>query len=81
MDFCVSNQTAYQFNGCYSHGHPCSTNNGVSIHSTKKIPMKQIYDQTVAHEEYLHRLGYNVKSVCECQWKGQCPSAKGFKSF
>ena len=79
--FCVKNQTVYQFNGCYWHGHQCSSNNGVTIHPTRKIATKQLHEQTVAREEYLKKLGYTVRSVWECEWKQTVQACKKIQEF
>ena len=79
--FCVELQTAYQFHGCYWHGHQCQRNAGIDIHPTKKVSMKSLETQTRAREDYLRALGYTVVSVWECEWERTVSATEKIRSF
>ena len=58
---CKSN-TAYEFLGCYWHGHGCATNASVTEQQTDR------FEATCNKLTYLSRLGYNVVALWECEW-------------
>jgi hypothetical protein len=44
--FSEESRTAYQFHGCFWHGHPCHKTEGITIHPVRKVPMKQLLRET-----------------------------------
>jgi G:T-mismatch repair DNA endonuclease (very short patch repair protein) len=67
--FCSATNTVYQFHGCFWHGHPCYKTGGIEIHPKKGGKMKDIYADTLEKDKYLRHLGYEVRSMWECQWE------------
>ena len=55
--FCHSNNTIYEYYGCFAHGH-CGCNK-----DTKK------WINTKIREKHLSRLGYNIVSITSCVWQ------------
>ncbi|CAH3180046.1 unnamed protein product, partial [Porites lobata] len=67
--FNAQTQTAYQFHGCYWHGHDCALNRGKEFNEKRKKPMAEIREETRANTEYIRSKGYNVVEMYECQWR------------
>lgn len=62
--FCEETNTVYEFYGDYWHGNPkvyCSSD--YNIHLNKSFG--ELYRQTIAREEKIRKLGYNIISVWE----------------
>ena len=64
--FCSSNNTIYEYYGCFHHGH-CGPNK-----DTKK------WVKTKLREKYLASLGYNIVSITSCEWKKDPASKEHF---
>lgn len=54
----------YEFNGCYWHKHPCSLNPREQSEEDKKR-----YRKTLEREEFLRKMGYEVTTIWECEFK------------
>ena len=67
--FNAQTQTAYQFHGCYWHGHDCALNRRKEFNEKRKKPMAEIREETRAITEYIRSKGYNVVEMYECQWR------------
>ena len=50
-------KTVYKYNGCFWHKHFCRSDYDPTV-----------WDKTVAREETLRNLGYNVISITSCEW-------------
>ena len=61
-----TNNTVYEFHGCYWHGHACGTN-----HNEKK------WDATLKRDQAIRDAGYNLVTITSCQWI-QNPESKHF---
>ena len=81
--FCEETNTVYQFHGCYWHGHNCRKNphGRNEIHPTKKIPVKEVYAETINNENYLCQLGYKVNRIWECEWENLVSKSPHIKAF
>lgn len=79
--FDASSNTAYQFHGCFWHGHPCDTNEGVETHPVRAKPMRELLEETRRNEEYVRRLGYRLVVVWECEWRRRVNEEGRIKGF
>ena len=66
--YCASNNTVYQFHGCYFHGHNCALNPGTWNH-TKRCSMADLRQQTQQISSYIRAEGYNLVEMYECTWQ------------
>ena len=51
--FGVSTSTAYQFHGCFWHGHPCVKTAGVVKHPHTGKAMEELYQETLEKDTYV----------------------------
>ena len=58
----------YQYQGCFWYADISHISPNM-YHPVKKCPMKNIYEKAMARTQQLHRAGYTVVSIWECQWK------------
>jgi G:T-mismatch repair DNA endonuclease (very short patch repair protein) len=79
--FCAATNTVYQFNGCLWHGHKCSRTRGIKIHPTNGRKMTELYDDTLAKNEYLREIGYTVVVQWECEWEEEVSMTPEIKTF
>ena len=70
VGFDERNNTVYQFYGCYWHGHLCQRR--VNPHPHKRVPLANMYEDTLQKENYIESLGYQVVSIWECEWRAMC---------
>ena len=56
--FCEEINTAFEYDGCYHHGHGCS--------DKTNDPVK--WAKTMERKEHLRQLGFNVRSITSCEW-------------
>lgn len=59
---------AFQFHGCYWHGHPCSKTQGKCYNETSKKSFIQLQYETQQKDLYLKKIGYSVTYMKECEW-------------
>jgi hypothetical protein len=79
--FAEESRTAYQFHGCFWHGHPSLKSQGHEIHPVRQVPMKQLLGDTLLKEKYIRSLGYGLETVWECEWEkyvGANPDVRQF---
>lgn len=58
----------YEYHGDYWHGNP-RIYSPDAINERAKQGMRQLFDKTVAREQKLKELGYNVESIWEDEWE------------
>lgn len=58
-------RTAYEFYGCYYHGHSCITQRRDQVIDEEGRSINSRYDTTLAREEFLRNI-CNVKVVSIC---------------
>ena len=63
--WCSETNTAYQFHGCFYHGHPCL---GVETNAVNGKPMTQLLAETRKNTAYLRHF-VKVVELWECEWK------------
>ena len=63
--WCSETNTAYQFNGCFYHGHPCL---GLETNAFNGKPMTQLLAETRKNTAYLRHF-VKVVELWECEWK------------
>lgn len=61
--------TVYEFYGDAWHGNPAVYHPNQSCHPFKKVKARELYAATLAKEETLKGLGYNVVSIWESTYK------------
>jgi hypothetical protein len=76
--FCEQTNTAYQFHGCYWHGHGCSPTSNRTI---GKRSAEERHEDTLEKENYLRSLGYQVCSIWECEWRRHVDQTSDIKTF
>lgn len=65
--YCESNNTVYQYHGCFWHGCPrCYRPD--TINEVNKNSMGDLYNKTRERTEKMRRTGYNVIEMWECDW-------------
>ena len=79
--FGVSTSTAYQFHGCFWHGHPCAKTAGVVNHPHTGKAMEELYRETLEKDTYVSSLGYGLVVMWECQWERKVRGSKDIKAF
>ena len=64
--YCAENNTIYQYDGCYFHGHLCNVTRKASQkwHDNRQADV----DRTASRDEYHRDLGYNVVVMRECEF-------------
>ena len=76
--FCVQTGGAYEFNGCYWHGHGCS------LEASGVIGNRDADERKCATETkraYLEHIGYTVESIWECEWRREVERSPTVKEF
>ena len=63
--WCSETNTAYQFHGCFYHGHPCL---GLETNAVNGKPMTQLLAETRNNTAYLRHF-VKVVELWECEWK------------
>ena len=63
--WCSETNTAYQFHGCFYHGHPCL---GLETNAVNGKPMTQLLAETRKNTAYLRHF-VKVVELRECEWK------------
>ena len=63
--WCSETNTAYQFHGCFCHGHPCL---GLETNAVKGKSMTQLLAETRKNTAYLRHF-VKVVELWECEWK------------
>ena len=63
--WCTERNTAYQFHGCFYHGHPCL---GLKTNAVNGKPMTQLLAETRKNTAYLRHF-VKVVDLLECEWK------------
>ena len=63
--WCSETNTAYQFHGCFYHGHPCL---GLETNAGNGKPMTQLLAETRKNTAYLRHF-IKVVELWECEWK------------
>ena len=58
-------QRAYQFHGCFFHGHPCTRQ---EVNAVNGKPMAQLLAETRKNTAYLRHF-VKVVELWECEWK------------
>ena len=67
--FHVQKQTAYQFHGCYWHGHDCALNQGKDFNAECKKSIVNMIKKTRAHKECIRGKDYGMVERWGCQWQ------------
>ncbi len=65
--YCAETNTVYEFYGDYWHGNPKVYPPHI-LNDTKCITMGELYQETIAREQEIKKLGYNVISIWEGDW-------------
>ena len=76
--FCPQTRTAYEFNGCFWHGHGCDQ---ASSHDLGDVPASQRKAKMALKLAYLRTLGYKVVIVWECDWTRQIDESPSINCF
>ena len=76
--FCPQTRTAYEFNGCFWHGHCCDES---SFRDVGDVPASDRNPKTALKLAYLQALGYTVVRVWECEWSRQIDACSTIKCF
>ena len=78
--FAATNGTVYEFYGCWYHGCPdCFPKD--TVHPLRKLPMGQIYEETVRRQSHLERLGHQVETIWEHTYDRMMKVDEDFKNF
>lgn len=66
--YCVTNNTCYEFHGCYWHGCPtCYDPEDRNLVNGKRN--RKLYKKTINREKYIKHQGYNLTIIWEHEWK------------
>ena len=79
--WCRDTRTAYQFHGCFWHGHDCVLNAGKAFNSRLNKSMRELLERTRKNTEYLRTLGNTVVEMWECQWREHKRLDRNTKQF
>ena len=79
--FGVSTSTAYQFHGCFWHGHPCVKTAGVVNHRHTGKAIEEIHRETLERDAYVSSPGYGLVVMWECQWERKVSRSRDIKAF
>ena len=63
--WCSETKTAYQFHGCFFHGHSCT---GKEVNEVNGKPMAELLAETRKNTAYLRHF-VKVVELWECEWK------------
>ena len=63
--WCSETKTAYQFHGCFLHGHSCT---GKEVNKVNGKPMAELLAETRKNTAYLRHF-VKVVELWECEWK------------
>ena len=63
--WCSETKTAYQFHGCFFHGHSCT---GKEVNEVNGKPMAELLAETRKNTVYLRHF-VKVVELWECEWK------------
>ena len=63
--WCSETKTAYQFHGCFFHGHSCT---GKEVNEVNGKPMAELLAETRKNTAYLRHF-VKVVDLWECEWK------------
>ncbi|XP_038054119.1 uncharacterized protein LOC119726483 [Patiria miniata] len=78
--FCKQNNTVYQFQGCFWHGHRCHLNKSEFNH-VRKTSMDELRQQTEQTSAYIRQHGFQLKEMWECEWRQILSTEPGAKQF
>ena len=67
----ISDDTIYEFNGCYWHGCIWCMPYCTQITADRFSSVQEAYERTQYRSNYLRQIGYNVLEMWECQLKRQ----------
>ena len=67
--FHAETQTAYQFHGCYWHGHDCALNPGKEFNERRNEPTAELLEETRANSDYIQNNCNNLVDLWESQWR------------
>ena len=74
------NHTAYEYYGCYFHGHSCITDRNLREPRTG-FSMNDLHRQTQVKESVLRELKYKVVSIYECQFDAMIKANPELSNF
>ena len=63
--WCSETKTAYQYHGCFFHGHPCTRQ---EVNAVNGKPMAELLAETRKSTAYLRQF-VKVVELWECEWK------------
>ena len=78
--FDSNNNTIYEFNGCYFHGHKCELNTH-DFNKKCQVPMSELYRRTIERQQYLESRGFKVVCIWECEYKNMRKTDENLKDF
>ncbi|XP_055684231.1 uncharacterized protein LOC129790651 [Lutzomyia longipalpis] len=64
-----ASNTVYSFEGCYYHGHTCYLNRMQVCSNDPYDTLHNRYEATLRRLEHIRKLGYNVVSMWECEFR------------
>ena len=78
--YAESNNTVFEFHGCWYHGCPKCTIHD-SIHPYKNVTMSEVYADTKARDEYIRSLHYDLVIMWECEFRIMIRDTPDLKLF
>uniref|UniRef100_A0A1B0GJ30 DNA-directed DNA polymerase n=1 Tax=Lutzomyia longipalpis TaxID=7200 RepID=A0A1B0GJ30_LUTLO len=64
-----TSNTVYSFEGCYYHGHTCYLNRMQVCSNDPNDTLHNRYEATLRRLDHIRKLGYNVVSMWECEFR------------
>ena len=65
--YCAETNTAFEFHGCYWHGHSCKLTK--SVKADKKILLEKRLEKTKLRTAFLEKRGLKVVEMRECEYE------------
>ena len=75
-------KTAYEYNGCFWHGHTCiSQGRYLPLNENTQETLQDRYNATMIKREYLQRCGLKTEHIWDCEWRQMIRDSPEIKDF
>lgn len=78
--FCEEGKVVFEFYGCWYHGCK-SCYKGEVVHPYRRIPMSEIFAETVQRQQFIADQGYTVESIWEHEYDELIKQNADFEAF
>lgn len=66
--YCKENNTIYEYNGIFYHGHPTIYNKD-EMNTVCNKTFGELYEKTIKRKNKIIELGYNIMEIWDCDWE------------